>query len=123
MNKKMMKILSVLLIVVAVVSFTTIVFADEVTPASIGQKATTSDTNTEQVQNIGADIIRVISVIGIIASVVILMILGIKYMMGSAEEKAEYKKTMLPYLIGAVLLFAASGIAQVLYSTFNGWQA
>ncbi|MEI3401230.1 MAG: hypothetical protein V8R51_02250 [Clostridia bacterium] len=43
--------------------------------------------------------------VGIVLSVVILIILGIKYMMGSAEEKAEYKKTMIPYLIGAVSVF------------------
>ena len=33
-------------------------------------------------------------------------------MMGSAAEKAEYKKTMIPYLVGAVLIFGASAIVQ-----------
>ena len=47
------------------------------------------------------------------------MVLGIKYMMGSAEEKAEYKKTFIPYIIGAVLLFAASAFASQLYSWAN----
>lgn len=37
-------------------------------------------------------------------------------MMGSAQEKAEYKKTMIPYLIGAVLIFAASNIAGWIYN-------
>ena len=41
------------------------------------------------------------------------MVIGIKYMMGSAEEKAEYKKTMIPYLVGAIILFAAVNIAGV----------
>jgi hypothetical protein len=36
-------------------------------------------------------------------------------MMGSAEEKADYKKSMIPYLVGAVLVFAASTIAGVVY--------
>ena len=36
-------------------------------------------------------------------------------MMGSTEERAEYKKSMLPYVIGAVILFAASTFAQVIY--------
>ena len=44
------------------------------------------------------------------------MVIGIKYMMGSAEEKAEYKKTMLPYLIGAIILFAAVNIASYVVS-------
>ena len=40
-------------------------------------------------------------------------------MLGSAEEKAEYKKVFMPYLIGAVLLFSAAGIAQAII-TFSG---
>ena len=67
-------------------------------------------------ENIGNQIIGIIQVVGIIISVAVLMILGIKYMMGSAEEKAEYKKTFIPYIIGAVLLFAAAAFAQVIYN-------
>ena len=36
-------------------------------------------------------------------------------MMGSAEEKAEYKKSLMPYVIGAGLVFSASAIAQIIY--------
>ena len=120
MNKKVMKVLSVLLIVMAVVSFSTSVFAD-FTPSNVNEYVDTDNASTNQVKNFGGDIISIISIIGMIASVAILMILGVKYMMGSAEEKAEYKKTLLPYIIGAVLLFAASGIAQFLFTTFKGW--
>ena len=49
----------------------------------------------------------------ILVTVIILLVLGIKYMMGSASEKAEYKKTMIPYLVGAVLIFGASAITTV----------
>ena len=116
MNKKMIKVLGILLIVMTLITVTTSVFA-----AFTPDQVKIDEGETTEVQNIGGQIVGIISVIGMIASVAILMILGIKYMMGSAEEKAEYKKTMLPYIIGAVLLFAASGIAQGLYTTFNGW--
>ena len=43
----------------------------------------------------------------------ILIVLGIKYMMGSTAEKAEYKKTLMPYFIGALLIFGASAFAGV----------
>lgn len=66
-------------------------------------------------QTVGNKVIGIIKVVGIIISVACLMILGIKYMMGSAEEKAEYKKTFIPYIIGAVLLFAASALANSIY--------
>lgn len=50
-------------------------------------------------------ILTTITDIGMVVAVLILAILGIKYMLGSAEEKAEYKKDLIPYLIGAALLF------------------
>lgn len=57
-----------------------------------------------------------INVIGIVISVIVLIIIGIKYMLGSVEEKAEYKKTMMGYLIGALLLFMTTTIANILYN-------
>ena len=56
-------------------------------------------------------IVSVIRVIGVIVTVIVLLVMGIKYMAGSASEKAEYKKTMIPYLVGAVVFF---GLSQIL---------
>ena len=61
-------------------------------------------------------IIYVIQVIGSIVSVAVLVILGIKYMMGSVEERAQYKKTLMPYFIGAILFFGISNVTSLLYN-------
>lgn len=53
--------------------------------------------------------------IGIVLSVIILIVIGIKYMLGSVEEKASYKETLVPYLIGALLLFTGSLIPELIY--------
>ena len=63
----------------------------------------------------GGKIVGIIQVVGTMIAVGMLTVLGIKYALGSAEEKAEYKKTMVPYLIGSVLIFAVSNITQVIY--------
>ncbi len=60
-----------------------------------------------------------ITVIGMVVSVIVLSILGLKYMTGSVEEKAEFKKDMFPYIIGAVFTFGASSIAQLIYQLTN----
>lgn len=65
--------------------------------------------------NAGNNIVAIITTIGIVISVVMLVVLGIKYMLGSVEEKAEYKKTLIPYMIGASFVFAASIIVQIIY--------
>lgn len=73
------------------------------------------------VSGVGNKIIGVIQIVGIIISVAVLIILGIKYMIGSVEEKASYKKTMIPYLVGAIMLFAASSLVQMLYDIGMGF--
>ena len=36
------------------------------------------------------------------------------------EEKAEYKKSFMPYIVGALILFAASAFAKTLYTWISG---
>lgn len=65
-------------------------------------------------------IMGIIQVLGTMLAVVILISIGIKYMLGSSEEKAEYKKSMIPYIIGAFLLFASSAFVKVIYDLVSG---
>ena len=71
-------------------------------------------------KNMAEKIIGVLQVIGVAVAVIILAVLGIKYMLGSAEEKAEYKKAFMPYIIGAALVFMAPTLANIVYSFFIG---
>ena len=61
-------------------------------------------------------VIGVIRNISVIAAVIIIMVLGVKYMMGSVEEKAEYKKSFLPLIIGVLCVVAASSIAGFIFN-------
>ena len=108
--KKLVKILPILMTVLMVFMAISPVFAFP--PASVA-----IDKNVDpNVTNTGAKILGIIQVVGTIAAVGILMVVGIKYMMGSAEQKAEYKKVMIPYIIGAVILFAAAQLLNVIYN-------
>lgn len=60
-------------------------------------------------------IVEAITIIGATIAIVGVIILGIKYMMGSVEEKAEYKKTMIPYLVGCLFVFGISTIVSIIY--------
>lgn len=61
-------------------------------------------------------VLNAITTVGVVVSVVSVIILGIKYMMGSIEERAEYKKTMLPMFVGIILLFCASTIVGIIWN-------
>lgn len=58
--------------------------------------------------------------IGIVVAVIVGSILGIKYMMGSVEEKAEYKQTLLAYLISCAVVFGAFGIWKLVITILAG---
>ena len=75
--------------------------------------------STTALNSIGAGILQYLAIIGSGLSIIFLIILGIKYMMGSVEEKATYKKTLVPYVIGASLVFGASSIAGIVFGMFN----
>ena len=110
--KKISKILTVILISFMLISIVTPVLA--VDPGKYNGAGAT--TNTSKIDDLGQNIISIVATVGSIVSVIVLVVLGIKYMMGSAEEKAEYKKTLMPYVIGAALVFAASTIASIIFN-------
>ncbi len=60
-------------------------------------------------------ILAVVQIVGSLVAVICLIVLGVKYMMGSVEEKAEYKKTLLPYFIGALMVFGITNLLNVIY--------
>ena len=60
-------------------------------------------------------IIAAFQVLGTITAVVALMVIGLRYMLGSTEERANYKETMLPYLIGAIMVFTIPNLLRILY--------
>ena len=112
MNKKIIKGITMLVMILTICSIAFNVFA--LTPGEVtGDSATAKVTG---IDTLGNNIVKILQTVGVVLSVIILIVLGIKYMMGSAEEKAEYKKTLMPYLIGAALVFAASSIATIVYN-------
>ena len=78
----------------------------------------TGSGNTSDIESVGASIINIVAIIGSAASIIAMIALGIKYMLGSVEEKAQYKKTLLPYFIGAIFVFGATTIPSVIYNMF-----
>lgn len=73
----------------------------------------------------GGKVLGVVQVIGVSAGVICLIILAIKYMMSSNDtaDKAKIKEKLVPYAIGAVLLFGGTGaitiIANMAYNLGN----
>lgn len=60
------------------------------------------------------NVIGLIQVAGTGISVVVVTMLGIKYILASPSEKADVKKQIAPILIGCVLLFGAVNLVAII---------
>lgn len=86
----------------------------DINPNDYKPQNTNTVQNANKLKKIGNVIIGVIRTVGSIVSVGVLIVLGIKYMAGSVEEKAEYKKAMMPYVLGAFLVFGITNFLGVI---------
>lgn len=115
--QKTIKVVSVLLVVMmCLFTLSTVVRAADIEDILDQMNTAGESTDANGVASIGGQVASVITTAGIVIAVIVLLVLGIKYMIGSASEKAEYKKTMIPYIVGAVLILGASGIVKLLFS-------
>ena len=118
-RKKIIVISIIFLILILSLLFITNAYAIDFEPNDWSPTSTTTVTGGDRVLNIGNVIVGVVQTVASIASVGVLIVIGIKYMMGSAEEKAEYKKTALPYVIGAILTFGITNILAIIIDIAN----
>lgn len=115
MSKKMTKILASFLTVIMMISMLTIpVFAsnDYLDPEKItpNDNANIADT----AYNITGQILSIVQIIGVAVAVIMLIVVAIKYISAAPSDKAEIKKHIVVYVVGAVILFAATGILEII---------
>ena len=75
-----------------------------------GTNSQTFELNTDNLQTFSNNLYTVLLVAATAVTVVIGIVIGIKHITGSVEEKAEYKKLDYPYLIGCVVVYGSFGI-------------
>lgn len=118
MNKTM-KIISILMLVVALFTVATTTFAfDTNLIDEVKNQADNSNVNTTGVTTIAGNVLKVVRNVTVVLAVILITVLGIKYMMGSAEEKSGYQKSFVPLIIGIVVVAAATQIATMIFSVF-----
>jgi len=110
-KKNYMKIVFILILVVLITGICTNSFA------SLGNmKPKVESEGITEMLKIGGVIVGTIQVIAVAIAVVMLVVIGVRYVTASPTEKADVKKTMLIYVAGALLLFAGSGLLGLIQS-------
>lgn len=67
----------------------------------------------ELVEKYGGKLYSTLRLIGIYLAVLALMILGLKYILSSVTEKADYKKNLVPIAIGIFMMAAILEIVSI----------
>lgn len=91
-------------------------------PGTITKNLKTNDINgnsTNDITGVASKIISIIWVVSIVVSVVVLMVIGLKFIFGSVEEKAEYKKSLVPVVVGIALILSATSLVNFLFGGFS----
>ena len=123
MQEIVLKIVSIIIIFVLILSIFPINsfsgWADDAKTflSKADQTATVDENKLASASN---EVYGMLSSVGMVASVIVGIILGIKYMMASVEEKANVKESLTPYFIGCIVVFGAFGIWKLVITTFSG---
>ena len=116
MTKNVIRVLAIALVAVLVVAILgietnagTVSFGSiQVSTVTKSAKDTTGAASSLNAL-IGAAI-TVVQVVGVGVAIIMLIVLAIKYISAAPGDKADIKKHAVVYVVGAVVLFAASGI-------------
>lgn len=117
MKKSTKKIILLIITLLFIICMTSEVFA---TIDTSKLQNINRPTNISKLTEMSGKIISVIYAVAVVVSVGMLLIIGIKYITASPDQKASLKDRAVPYLIGAVLVFGAANILKFI-EKMSGW--
>ena len=127
MNNKIMKIFLIILIFLSIFSilsqnvYATIdeqmKQADDFLNA--GKNPTDKPLDEKNIREASEQIYNILLTIGIVIAVIVAAVLGIQFMLGGLEEQAKVKESLIPFIIGCVVIFGAFGIWRAVASVLK----
>lgn len=112
MKRNFIRIIILFLIAIFIASSVCYVSA-AITDTFTGKNMTGEDSGKKIVKIISI-VLEVVRNVGAGLAVLMMLVLGCKYILASASDRADIKKHAVTYVIGALVLFASSGIAGIL---------
>ena len=109
-----------MILVLAILLMVSLLMAQKVLAANPWDAAggtNITSTSTNLANNVGTVMgkaLYIIQVVGMGVAVIMLVVLAIKYIAAAPSDKAEIKKHAVVYVVGAVILFGASGIVSLI---------
>lgn len=116
MNKKLIKIIFLILLTVFMFSFCNVSIAatgSGLTKAFNGESSDTSD-GEKFIENVIGSVLSAVRIIATGVSIIMISVLGIKYMSAAPTEKANIKNQLITFTIGAVIVVGTTSILKII---------
>ncbi len=111
MKRKIIKILVLILCCTLIISVVSLADSTESGVKNFkGTISSEADTSKDVIIKLIATILNIIRIVGMAIAIIMLMTVACKYIIASAGDRADIKKYAMNYVIGALVLFGASGI-------------
>ena len=120
MKSIMYVFLKIVIITIAIILLTSIIFnysyaTDDVIQGAKDflDKGTETTLNSDNIKKASNAVYNVLLAVGTVIVVIVGAVLGIQFILGSAEEKAKIQESLIPFVIGSIIIFGAFGIWKV----------
>lgn len=117
MKKSKKIILRAIPVVIACLAVVTVVVGGNV--SAISTDVPSSDGGLESINSLANSVWGTITVVAQILAFAAIIFAGIRYMFASADAKADIKKQTVILVVGAILVFGASTVVQILMNILN----
>ena len=113
---KIMKIFFTIIVIFIILMQISCVFAERIDTSKYDPSTERNHANESELDKKAEVVLSIIRGIGIIVSVASLIIIGIREVTASAEEKSIIKQAMPGYILGAIMVFAITMIPTLVYN-------
>lgn len=116
-NKKLLKIITIFVSIFYI--FSVFSFAEATTIGNIGAGADdfistgenqTAPISDSSLKSLTDSLYNILLIIGVVVAAIVGIVLGIQFITGSVEQKSKIKESLMPYIVGCVVIFGAFGI-------------
>ena len=115
MGKKKVRMISIVIIFICIISIAKVVFGEDIDPVDIveNKKFGGAQNGVDTLYSLGNTILGIIQYVAAGVAVIATLVLAIKYMYSAPSEKADVKSKLIPYVIGGVLIFGAVSLVRI----------
>ena len=79
-----------------------------------------SKIDNDDIHKLSDSLYNILLIIGTVIAMIVGVVLGIQFITGSVEAKSKVKESLIPYVVGCIVIFGAFGIWKLAITILQG---